>query len=396
MTPSSMDTGGFVTALLPSLSKSLAEQFNIFRVMHHGTHEKQLSNVFAWLLTTEATHGLGDTFQRIFLAHINIVLPMGGMLPESGYRVVQEADTRSSNEIAAGVVMDIADIVLSRPDAAVVVENFETSDGHGHDYQRYLAHGTAGGRPAAVVLLCHRHDINRLRDGWEQAILVTYADLLTDLHAHVHRDQQWQDRHPEQHFFLRQMIQHFVEGAAAVNVDDQIRFIKTMCETGESARYGHRPQERAAQEFSDLVAEHARRQFEDSRTTLASVKDKLRSFARTLLTDQLNASPTHGTFEKVTTRFVGQWEWCVELQRRAEQPAVFLEFGPTAVVENARLPLPLSDPDYSRVFITLQAPTGEGISQIVQTGVSLSDVLNGLESDDYRLRDAVLLVIDQA
>nr|WP_313311828.1 hypothetical protein [Dietzia maris] len=292
--------------------------------------------------------------------------------------------------------MDIADIVLSRPDAAVVVENFETSDGHGHDYQRYLAHGTAGGRPAAVVLLCHRHDSRRLRDCWEQASLVTYADLLTDLRAHVNRDQRWQDRHPDQHFFLRQMIQHFVEGPAAVNVDDQIRFIKTMCETGESARYGHRPQERAAQEFSDLVAEHARRQFEDSRPTLASVKDRLRSFARTKLTDQLNASPMHGTIEKVTTRFVGQWEWCVELQRRDRLPAVFLEFGPTAVVENARLPVPLSDPDYSRVFVTIQAPTGEGISRISQTQVSLSEVLNGLDPDDFRLRDAVLSLINGA
>lgn len=38
---------GMVTRLVPSLSRSLAEQFDVFRVMHHGTHEKQLSNVFA-------------------------------------------------------------------------------------------------------------------------------------------------------------------------------------------------------------------------------------------------------------------------------------------------------------------------------------------------------------
>lgn len=396
MASHSMDMDGFVTALLPSLSKSLAEQFNIFRVMRHGTHEKQLSNIFSWLLTTDATHGLEDTFQLIFLARINAVLPAGGTLPDSGYRVVQEVDTRATEEIAAGAVMDIADIVLSRPDAAVVVENFETSDGHGHDYQRYLAHGTAGGRPAAVVLLCHRHDFHRLRNGWEQAIVITYADLLTELHAHVDGHRRWQDRHPDQLFFLRQMIEYFVEGPAAVNVDEQIRFIKTMCETGESARYGHRPQERAAQEFADLVAEHARRQFEDSRATLASVKDRLRTFARTVLTDQLNAYLSHGSIDKVATRFVGQWEWCVELQRRDELPAVFLEFGPTAVVENARIPLPLNDPDYSRVFVTLQAPTGEGISRITQTDVSLSGVLDGLEPDNLRLRDAVLSLIDNA
>ncbi|WP_404801861.1 PD-(D/E)XK nuclease family protein [Brevibacterium aurantiacum] len=57
----------FVTALLPSLSQSLAEQFNIFRVMHHGTHEKQLSNVFVWLLDADATHEFGDKVQRAFL-----------------------------------------------------------------------------------------------------------------------------------------------------------------------------------------------------------------------------------------------------------------------------------------------------------------------------------------
>lgn len=53
-----------VTALIPSLSRSLTEQFNVFRVMHHGTHEKQISNVFAWLLQPDETHELGDAFQR--------------------------------------------------------------------------------------------------------------------------------------------------------------------------------------------------------------------------------------------------------------------------------------------------------------------------------------------
>lgn len=396
MAERSRDVDDLVTALLPALSQSLAEQFNIFRVMHHGTHEKQLSNVFAWLLSADATHGLGDAFQRIFLSRVNAGLPVDRALPGTGYRVVQEVDTRGSGEVTAGAGMDIADIVLSRPDAAVVVENFETSDGHGHDYQRYLAHGTAGGRPAAVVLLCHRHEVHRLRDGWEQAILITYADVLADLHAHVDRDRRWQERNPDQHFFLRQMIEHFVKGPAAVNVDDQIRFITTMCETGESARYGHRPQERAAREFSDLVAEHARRQFEDSRATLTSVKGRLREFTRAVLTDQLNGSLERGAIEKVTTRFVGQWEWCVELQRSDGQPAIFLEFGPTAVVENERVPLPLDAPDYSRVFATLQAPGGEGISRIVQTNVSLAEVLNGLERDDRRLRDAVLEMSNDA
>lgn len=379
-----------VTTLLPALSRSLTGQFNLFRVMHHGTHEKQLSNVFAWLLQPDASHGLGDVFQRIFLTRVNAGLPENRRLPGTGYRVVQEVDTRSVDEVTSGAGMDIADIVLSRSDAAVIVENYQTSDGHGHGYQRYLAHGVAGGRPAAVVLLCHRHEPYLSRDGWEQAVLVTYAEVLTELQFHVDRDRGWREQNPDQLFFLRQMIQHFVEGPAAMDVDDQLLFIKTMCETGESARYGYRPQDRAVQEFADLVAEHSRRQFEASRITLAAVKGALRSFARMALVDQVNHSLRLGAIEMVKTRFVGQWEWCVELQRADQQPAIFLEFGPTALVENERVPLPLDDPDYSRVFVTVQDPSGVSIARIIQTSVSLSAVLDGLARDDHRLRDAVL------
>jgi len=47
-----------VTQLLPTLARSLDASFNVFDVMHHGTHEKQVSNVFRWLLDAEGTHGL--------------------------------------------------------------------------------------------------------------------------------------------------------------------------------------------------------------------------------------------------------------------------------------------------------------------------------------------------
>ncbi len=60
-----------VIGLVPSLSRSLAAQFNVFRVMRHGTHEKQFSNVFAWLLDADGTHELGDRVQRIFLELVN-------------------------------------------------------------------------------------------------------------------------------------------------------------------------------------------------------------------------------------------------------------------------------------------------------------------------------------
>ena len=57
--------------LIPMLTDRPKRRFNVFEVMRHGSHEKQLSNVFAWLLDAEGTHGMGDVFQRIFLAEVN-------------------------------------------------------------------------------------------------------------------------------------------------------------------------------------------------------------------------------------------------------------------------------------------------------------------------------------
>lgn len=60
-----------VTGLLPGLGRSSRAGFNVFDVMRHGTHEKQISNVFAWLLDAEGTHHLGDLFQGIFVEELN-------------------------------------------------------------------------------------------------------------------------------------------------------------------------------------------------------------------------------------------------------------------------------------------------------------------------------------
>ena len=292
-----------VTRLVPTLSRSLAEQFNVFRVMHHGTHEKQLSNVFAWLLDAEGTHGLGDAFQRIFVARVNAQLPPEDRLPEAGYRVVQEADTRGEDEVAAGGGRDIADIVLSRPDAAVVVENYSVSDGHGHGYQRYLAHGRTGGRRAAVAMLCMRHEAHLLGAGWEEAAVLTYADLIAALADRIGSDRRWRAAHPDQHFFIRQLHQHFVEAPQAVDTDDTLDFLTALCATGESARYGRRP---------------------------------------------------------------------------------------IAAAEDAKAPEPPEAPDYSRLFVTRHGPAQDGIDVLIQTDVTLAEVLDGLSPEDTRLVDALL------
>ncbi|MGP9844679.1 PD-(D/E)XK nuclease family protein [Brachybacterium sp. 107] len=390
------DLNSVVSALVPTLSRSLAEEFNVFRVMHHGTHEKQLSNVFAWLLTTDGTHELGEAFQRIFLERVNAGFSPQGALPADGYRVVQEVNTYGGDGTDDEFSMDIADILLVQQEAAVIVENYGTSDGHGHDYHRYLAHATAEGRRSAVVLLCHRREAHLLRDGWEQSVVVTYGEVLEDLRDHVAQDPSWRRRHPEQNFFIEQMIDHFVEGQSAVNLEDQISFIRTMCETGESARYGYRPRDRATQEFAVLVAEHAKRQLQDSRKTLTAVKTALRNYSRTTLADQVNDLTERGRIEKVVTRFVGQWEWCVELQRGEGRRTIFVVFGPTAVVEIDRATEMVPAPDYTCAFVTHAASDGQGIGRIVQTDVGLVEIIAGLSPDDVRLRDAVLEVMDFA
>lgn len=389
------DMSSFVTALLPTLSRSLDEEFNVFRVMHHGTHEKQVSNVFSWLLDPAGTHGLGDAVQRIFLDVVNRSLPPDGQLPPEGYAVSQEVDTRGGGESSsAEFAADIADILLVCDDAAVIVENYGTSDGHGHDYRRYLAYAKGNGRHGAVVLLCHRRETHLQRDGWEEAVVVTYADVLDSLQAHIARDRSWVQSHSEQNFFIQQMVQHFVEGPAAVNLDDQISFIKAMCDSGESTRYGLRPHERGSQDFADLVAEHARRQFDDTRKTLGAIKTGLRTFSRSTLMNQVNEEMVQGGLERAEARFVGKWEWCVNLHRADPHPNIYLVFGPTAVEELETMPMDGEKPDFSHVLVSSAPGDRPDRRRIVETEIGLGEVIGGLAHHDVRLRDAVLEMIE--
>jgi len=110
--------------------------------------------------------------------------------------------------------------------------------------------------------------------------------------------------------------------------------------------------------------------------------------------EQANTALETKEFTSVDSRFVGQWEWCVTLRREDSRPAVFLVFGPTAVVENGRSPEPLAHPDYTRVFVARQAcGCNDGIDLIDQTNVELGEVSTGMSADDTRLRDAVLAAI---
>jgi hypothetical protein len=74
-----------VTRLLPVLAQKQRDEFNVFDVMRYGGHEKQLSDLFAWLLDPDGTHKLGDAFLRIFIDEVN--QGIDGKSNDSGRRV---------------------------------------------------------------------------------------------------------------------------------------------------------------------------------------------------------------------------------------------------------------------------------------------------------------------
>ena len=66
-------------------------------------------------------------------------------------------------------IVDIADLVLESDAVVLVVENYFTSDGHGHRYDGYLKHSLRDGRQGGVVLLCRDQDGSSQTEGWENA-----------------------------------------------------------------------------------------------------------------------------------------------------------------------------------------------------------------------------------
>lgn len=183
-----------VTTLLPILAKRSEREFNVFNVMHHGTHEKQLSNVIAWLLDKDETHKCGDAFLRIFLDEVNRGLSdREAPIAAGSFSVRQEVNTSEPGES-----MDIADLVLEDHDTVVVVENYYTSSGHGHDYNRYLKFGNRDDKRSVVVLLCESENRTDQTDGWEKAPVVTYTTLIDGLFRLVEDNRDFKNECPQQ------------------------------------------------------------------------------------------------------------------------------------------------------------------------------------------------------
>ncbi len=381
---------GLVTRLLPVLGRSLDVGFNVFDVMHHGVHEKQISNVFRWLLESEGTHGLGDRFVRIFIDEVSEALAGREPLPHDGYWVRQEVNTAPVD-----VGADIADLVLESSAAVVVVENYLTSDGHGHSYDRYLAYGQRDGRRGVVALLCRDQDASLQTMGWENAAVLTYATLVDRLHGDLAQDHTYRRRNPDAFSFIDQMHRKFVQGRGHMEDSDVLGFVVAMCGSGEARRYQEQRQDVAAERFAADLAAQARERFGEGRELLQRAKGLLKAFSAGPLKRQLNATLGDGFVGLVSTRFSGIYQWTVNFDIAEDggvdfgEPPLQLKFGPSAWFANERDPNWQNkiDPgvvDYSRLILT-RAKNRE----LRQSAVTLQEVLDGLEPTDLRLHDEI-------
>ena len=389
------------TRLLPTLRRSPEVQFNVFDVMHHGTHEKQLSNVFRWLLDTRGSHHLGDRFLRIFIDEMNRSRAVPAQFAVKDYLVMQEVNTSEEPEDSK----DIADLVLTSDDAVIVVENYFTSDGHGHSYEGYLSRSQREGSQGAVVLLCHDHDSSRQTMGWEDASVVTYGRLVDRLWQAVQGDVRYQRHYPESYSFIDQMHRKFVKGRGRVEDRQVLDFVVAMCDTSEAGRYGEQQQASAAERFANQVAEQARERFVEGRELLMRIKHRLLMYSREHLRRQLNDTLDEGFVGDVSAPYQGSYQWTVNfylpglvLPDAAQfgESQLQLKFGPSAWFANERDPnwtvkVDRAVADYSRLFITWAATR-----EIRQSVVTLQEVVDGLATDDLRLHDEMVKLVRDA
>lgn len=377
-----------VTQLLPTLGRSLEVGFNVFDVMRHGTHEKQISNVFRWLLSADGTHGLGEAFVQIFIAEVNRNLVGEEPLESTGYWVRQEVNI--AEEIGS---VDIADLVLESQSTTVVIENYFTSDGHGHGYVQYLQYSRRHGRRGVVVMLCNEVDRSRLSNDWENAAVVTYRSVLGRLREVVDVDRKYQLRFPEPYSFIDQMHRKYVKGSGRMEDRRLLDFVVAMCDTGEAARYAKNNIEQVTEQFASDLQEQARERFGEGRLLLQRVKERLASFSRGVLTQQLNAATPDPLVRTVAANFVGKWRWEVILHLEPTVDGVAdniqLIFGPSAWhTQREAATDPVGDPNYSQIFLFR-----DSTKEFRQSSIYLQEVLDGLDDEDTRLRDEILKLL---
>lgn len=375
-----------ITALLPGLARSGTAGFNVFDVMRHGTHEKQISNFFGWLLEIGGSHQLGDLCQRILLEEINRSRPDEERFGNGPYLVRQEVATSDVDE-----VQDIADLVLDSDQERLVIENYFTSDGHGHSYDRYRRNAHGDGRRGVVVLLCHDEDSSRQSDGWEQASVITYEKVVTPLLEQVPSD--YPQKQAESYSFIDQMYRKFVRGRGRVEDQEVLEFLTVMCATGEAGRYRDKSQDTAALKFGDDVSYQAVERFGEARALLQRLKGRLRTYCAQVLQAQLNETMGAGFVARVSATYAGIYQWTISLDvaddegGNTHEADLQLKFGPSAWHANeqdAYWRQTVDGAHYAHLFLTRVR------SRVVrQSAVTMQEVLEGL-GDDRRLHDEIV------
>ncbi len=380
--------------LLPLLAPTLDIGFNVFDVMHHGTHEKQLSNVFRWLLEIGGTHNFESSGQQVFIDLVNRASGSAPALPPGPYSVRQEVNTSE-----AGGSEDISDLVLESDDAVIVVENYETSDGHGHSFHGYHKFSERGGKRGTVVLLCADADQALLSDGWESAIVVTYEEFLNQLVLELDRNPDYARRNPDQYAFIMQMHRKYGNRKGRMSDKSVLDFVSVMCASGEAGRYGEQDRDVAAERFAADLAQQARDRFGESREVLQRVKGRLRQFGEAILRRQLNTTLGYEYVQRVTANYRGIYQWTITFDTHADvgsnsNDQFQIKFGPSAWFANEQdsywtIKVAPEVVDYSRLFLTLSSGR-----ELRQSEVTLHEILDGLDADDRRLHDEIIRLVN--
>lgn len=294
-------------------------------------------------------------------------------------------------------IADIADIVLENESVVLVVENYFTSDGHGHSYEGYRSFGERDGKVSVVVLLCGTENVAAQTDGWEGAAVLTYSTLVSRLVEQTTNDAQYKLSNPHQFSFFEQMYQYFVRGRGMSDNRELARFVGVLCETGEAAHFQTQNHDAAAVSFADRLREQALEQFGESRAFLQRVKSALKNYCSNSVIIQVNQSLGTPILTGASARYQGIYQWTINFDLSGatavegmDEAAFQIKFGPSAWYANTRdaawnATTRPSATDYSCLFLTHRAT-----KQVRQSAVTLEEVLNGVAADDFRLRDEIL------
>lgn len=186
-----------------------------------------------------------------------------------------------------------------------------------------------------------------------------------------------------------------------MNDREALDFVTAMCATGETGRYRETDRTRAAEKFAADVAPQARERFGEGFDALNRVKLAIMVYGEHVLAGQMNSALGSPSVGKVSTLNRGIYQWSVDFQLTDGFDAnphnlLQVKFGPSAwfAIEEqdywkvGNLP---DTADYTHLFLTNNVSR-----QIVQSAVSLGEVLNGLGPDDTRLRDVLLAPLSES